>query len=154
MMMTNQKEQSLLKDLKNEEKICAEKYARYAQMAADPQLQTLLLQIAKTEQGHLQTLTQMESGKVPSMSGASGGSSLPTSFTAAYGMGESDEKKQDGFLCNDLLATEKHASSLYNACIFEFRDPAARQRLNHIQKEEQEHGKALYDYMQENGMYS
>ena len=49
MMMTNQKEQSLLKDLKNEEKICAEKYARYAQMAADPQLQTLLQQIAKTE---------------------------------------------------------------------------------------------------------
>ncbi|MDY5558902.1 MAG: spore coat protein, partial [Candidatus Heritagella sp.] len=74
MMMTNQKEQSLLKDLKKEEKICAEKYARYAQMAADPQLQTLLLQIAKTEQGHLQTLTQMENGKVPSMSGASGGS--------------------------------------------------------------------------------
>ena len=35
MMMTNQKEQSLLKDLKNEEKICAEKYTRYAQMAAD-----------------------------------------------------------------------------------------------------------------------
>ena len=65
-----------------------------------------------------------------------------------------DEKKQDGFLCSDLLATEKHASSLYNTCIFEFRDPAARQTLNHIQKEEQEHGKALYDYMTANGMYS
>ena len=82
-MMTNQKEQSLLKDMKNEEKICVEKYTRYAQMAADPQLQTLLQQIAKTEQGHLQTLTQLESGQVASMNGASGGSGLRTSSTAA-----------------------------------------------------------------------
>ena len=28
-----------------------------------------------------------------------------------------------------------------------------RQTLNHIQKEEQEHGKLLYDYMKVNGMY-
>jgi len=28
-----------------------------------------------------------------------------------------------------------------------------RDALNHIQKEEQEHGKMLYDYMSVNGMY-
>ncbi len=54
----------------------------------------------------------------------------------------------------DVLATEKHASHLYDTCIFEFNDENARNALNHIQKEEQEHGKMIYDYMSVNGMYS
>ena len=32
-------------------------------------------------------------------------------------------------------------------------DAGMRDALNHIQKEEQEHGKKLYDYMSQNGMY-
>ena len=52
-----------------------------------------------------------------------------------------------------VLAGEKHVSGLYDTCVFEFRDGQARNALNHIQKEEQEHGKQLYDYMTVNGMY-
>jgi hypothetical protein len=52
----------------------------------------------------------------------------------------------------DALDTEKHVSSVYDTCIFEFTDAGARQALNHIQKEEQEHGQMLYDYMAAHGM--
>ncbi|MDE7300442.1 MAG: spore coat protein, partial [Lachnospiraceae bacterium] len=45
-------------------------------------------------------------------------------------------------------------SHLYDTCIFEFKDEGARNVLNHIQKEEQEHGKMIYDYMSTNSMYS
>ena len=52
----------------------------------------------------------------------------------------------------DALDTEKHVSGVYDTCIFEFTDAGARQALNHIQKEEQEHGQMLYDYMACHGM--
>jgi hypothetical protein len=42
---------------------------------------------------------------------------------------------------------------LYDTCIFEFADANVRSLLNHIQKEEQEHGKMIYDYMAVNCMY-
>ena len=53
-----------------------------------------------------------------------------------------------------VLAGEKHVSGLYDTCVFEFRNNQARSVLNHIQKEEQEHGKLIYDYMAANNMYS
>lgn len=57
-------------------------------------------------------------------------------------------------LCTDLLSTEKHVSSVYNICVFEFRDTNIRDTLNHIQKEEQQHGEQIYNYMSQNGMYN
>jgi hypothetical protein len=56
-------------------------------------------------------------------------------------------------LCSDVLSAEKHVSSLYDTCIFEFSDEKCRQALNHIQGEEQQHGKMIYDYMKANSMY-
>ena len=55
-------------------------------------------------------------------------------------------------MLKDALDTEKHVSSVYDTCIFEFTDAGARSALNHIQKEEQEHGQMLYDYMAAHGM--
>jgi spore coat protein CotF len=69
-------------------------------------------------------------------------------------MGDTPDKQADCYLCSDLLADEKHVSGLYNTSIFEFNDKQIRDTLNHIQKEEQEHGKAIYDYMSVNNMYS
>ena len=65
-----------------------------------------------------------------------------------------EEKTRDSFLCADALAMEKHVSSVYDIAIFEFSSPTLRDTLNHIQKEEQNHGKELYDYMSKNNMYS
>lgn len=82
--------------------------------------------------------------------------SQPTqpTFSATYGAEENADKQNDCYLCSDLLSTEKHASHLYDTCVFEFKDENIRNVLNHIQKEEQEHGKMLYDYMQVNCMYA
>lgn len=55
--------------------------------------------------------------------------------------------KNDSFICSDLLSMEKYVSATYNTSIFQIKDKAVRNALNHIQKEEQEHGEKLYNYM-------
>ncbi len=150
-MTLDQKEKDLLKDLKGQEKLCVDKYAKHASCAKDAQLKNLFTQISQNEQKHLDALTQIENGTVPQFSGTD--LQQPT-FTATYGATENPDKKNDCYLCSDLLATEKHASGLYDTCIFEFKDENLRQVLNSIQKQEQEHGKQLYDYMSTNSMYA
>lgn len=59
----------------------------------------------------------------------------------------------DKDLCTDMLMTEKYVSGAYDTAIFEFRDPQVRSILNHIQKEEQQHGEAIFKYMESKGMY-
>jgi spore coat protein CotF len=150
-MTLTQKETSLLKDLKSQEQLCVEKYNKYAADARNPQLKTIFSEIAQAEQQHLQTITQMEGGTVPQMGG--GASSRKTAPSAQNNYAEQDKQK-DKFLCQDLLTTEKHVSSLYDTSIFEFRDVGMRNALNHVQKEEQEHGEQIYSFMSLNGMYS
>ena len=60
----------------------------------------------------------------------------------------------DESLCNDMLMTEKYVSGTYDTAIFEFKDPQVRDILNHIQKEEQKHGEAIFKYMESRGMYN
>ena len=149
-MDLTEKERTWLEELKSHEKLCIEKYSKNALAANDAQLKTLFSELGDVERKHLAMLSDIGNGNVPTVS--SGGSTA-RSFNATYST-ESDQKKHDCFLCNDLLAIEKHASSVYDTCIFEFTDAGVRNVLNHIQKEEQEHGKAIYDYMKVNGMYS
>ncbi len=151
-MQLTQKETELLKDLKSEEKLCAEKYSKHSECARDPQLKNLFSQIASVEQKHYDTLVQIENGSTPS-AGGGGNSQMPT-FTETYGVAENEDKAHDCYLCSDLLTMEKHASHLYDTCIFEFKEEALRNVLNSIQKEEQNHGKMIYDYMSKNNMYS
>ena len=150
-MRLSQKESMLLQDMMTQEQLCIEKYSQYAQKADDPALKSLCQTLGQTEQQHYNTLQQMSKGTVPQMnaqqqaqqSGQQAQQPSPSSAKAS---------KQDEYLCQDLLSTEKHVSSAYNTAIFEFKDAGMRSALNHIQKEEQEHGKALYDYMTANGM--
>ena len=153
-MPMTKKEQSLLKDLQNEEKLCAEKYAKAAEAACDPALKTMLGQIAKAEQNHYDTVTQMLNGTVPSLPApaaaqpkAAKAQAAPRSTATRAG------KKQDAYLLADLLATEKYVAGVYNTSVFEFCDEKSRQVLSGIQQQEQHHGKQLADYMQANGMY-
>lgn len=150
-MQLTQKETALLKDMQDQEKLCVEKYTKHAAAAVDCQLKDLFTKIASIEQGHLNTLNQIQSGTVPMLGGEQ--ATQPT-FSATYGATENTDKQNDSYLCSDLLAAEKHASHLYDTCVFEFQDENVRNTLNHIQKEEQEHGKMLYDYMQTNSMYA
>ncbi len=148
-MTLTQKEMSLLKDLKDQEQLCIDKYTKHAQCAVDPQLKNLFSQLASAETQHLQGLCQLEQGTVPEQNGSN--SQMPT-FSKFHNT-ENDDKKNDCYLCTDLLTGEKGVSSLYNTCIFEFVDENARTYLNSIQKQEQNHGKMIYDYMTANAMY-
>ncbi len=149
-MQLTEKETMLLNDLKTQEEVCAEKYARSANAAKDAQLKTLFNEISQTELAHLDFINQLLQGVVPQTSSQGGGEKT---FTATYGTVENTDKINDCFLCNDLLAAEKHASSLYNTCIFEFAQNPVRDLLNYIQSAEQNHGKSIYDYMSINSMY-
>lgn len=150
-MQLTPKEASLLKDLKGQEQLCVDKYNRHAASANDPQLKNLFEQIAQVEQQHLDAITQMEGGTVAAPAGSA---TVPTTFTATYNSTETPQKQNDCYLCTDVLAMEKHASHLYDTCVFEFCDANARSVLNDIQKQEQHHGKVIYDYMNANAMYA
>lgn len=140
--------------------MCIQKYADYAGKAQDPQLRQIFKDHGNQEQQHLNTLNDILGGKMPNMqqnqqgqqnqsSGQQGQNPMGTQNTN-QGNGYN---QQDAFLCNDLLMTEKYVSSTYDITIFEFRDPNIRQALNHIQKEEQQHGEEIFLYMNTKGMY-
>ena len=150
-MQLTEKESTLLKELKEQEQLCVEKYARHAACANDAQLKGLFQNLSQAEQKHFDTLVQVENGTVAAAGAAA--SQTPT-FSETYSIAETPEKKADCYLCADLLTAEKHASHLYDTCIFEFKDQNLRQALNHIQTEEQGHGEAIYNYMAANHMYN
>ncbi len=149
-MKLTEKEKLLLKDLKNSEEICIEKYGTYAERAEDPELKKLFETIRSKEIEHLSTIDSLMQGTVPMMGG--GQQKQQGGQSSCCGDCGKKMSKNDEYLCRDALDTEKHISSVYDTCIFEFNDAGARDVLNHIQKEEQEHGKQLYDYMSSHGM--
>lgn len=148
-MKLTEKETLLLKDLKNSEEICIEKYGTYADRAEDPELRTLFETIRTEELSHLSTIESLMQGTVPMMGG---GQQQKQGSSPCCGECGRKMSKNDEYLVRDALDTEKHVSSVYDTCIFEFTDACARDALNHIQKEEQQHGKQLYDYMSCHGM--
>lgn len=151
-MTLTQKETTLLQDLKSQEQLCVDKYAKYSSDACDGNLKNLFSQIEQKERQHFQTVSQILEGTVPQMGGGNNQtSSMPTDLRSQC---NAEDKQKDKYLCSDALSTEKHVSSVYDTCIFEFKDANIRNVLNHIQKEEQEHGEWIYNYMSQNGMYN
>lgn len=151
-MTLTQKETTLLQDLKSQEQLCVDKYAKYSSDACDSNLKNLFSQIRQTEQQHLDTINQIVGGTVPQL--GSGNNQANSMQTDLISQCSAENKQKDKYLCTDALSTEKHVSSVYNTCIFEFKDANLRNVLNHIQKEEQEHGEKIYSYMSQNGMYN
>jgi spore coat protein CotF len=145
-----QKERYLLQDQKGHEELCIKKYTNYADQAQDPQLKQVFTNNAKQEQQHLSTINQMLSGQTPNVNQNQQQNQQQGQQAMKSGINDQGDKE----LCEDMLLTEKYVSNAYNTAIFEFRDPNMRQALNHIQKEEQEHGEAIYNYMESKGMYN
>ncbi len=151
-MTLTQKETTLLSDLKSQEQICIEKYTQYSQMAHDPELKNLFTTLAGNERKHLDTLTQILAGNEVSMP-AESPSAVQAKLQCKMSSCNEVEKKNDAYLCKDALSMEKHVSSVYNTGVFEFANPVLRDTLAHIQKEEQNHGEQLYNYLACNNMY-
>jgi spore coat protein CotF len=160
------KEKYLLEDQKSHEEQCILKYENYAKLACDDELKAVFRSNGQTEKEHLQTINQLLNGKVPDMSqsGQSGTGGQQTAHTGQtpgsqqetiekQSSGSPTFKASDKDLCTDMLMTEKYVSGSYDTAIFEFKDAAVRDVLNHIQKEEQKHGEAIFCYMTSKGMY-
>ena len=143
-MKLTTKEKLLLDDLKTQEQVCVTKYEQYADKAKDEQLKTLFTNLANGEKEHLTIINEIIKGETPVLPKPKAKKALPQYEKVNI---KSAETKEDTYLCNDALAMEKHASSLYDTSIFEFCSTELRNVLNHLQKQEQGHGEAIYNYM-------
>lgn len=148
-----QKERLLLEDQKKHEQLCIQKYQSYANLTQSPELQQLFQLHASHEKQHLDTVNQLLNGQIPNVS-QQGGSQQPANLQQTANQQGSAGNQADAYLCTDLLATEKYISGTYDTAIFEFTNPQVRQILNHIQKEEQQHGEDIFQYMQSHGLYN
>ena len=149
-----QKERMLLEDQKSHEELCIEKYTTYEKQAKDNQLKQICAANGQAELLHLNSINQLLSGTVPDLNQNQNHNQNPmqnvnNTNTQSGGINLSDKD-----MCTDLLMTEKYVSGSYDTTIFEFRDTGARDVLNHIQKEEQKHGEAIFKYMESKGMYN
>ena len=157
MVSLTQKERMLLEDQKSHEEICIKKYNDYANQASDPKLSQMFKDLAQQEQQHLDTVNSILSGQVPAMNSqqqAQGQQQSQQQSTMTNMSNVGTPNANDKFLCSDLLSTEKYISNTYDTTIFECKDTSVRDALNHIQKEEQQHGEQIFDYMQSHGMYT
>jgi spore coat protein CotF len=148
-LILTQKERTLLEDQKSHEKICIQKYKDYANQAQDPELKALFSYYADQEQQHFDPISQMLNGTISQLNQGNQQQNNQPQISQGQTGNPTDYK-----LCTDQLMTEKYVSSTYNTTIFEFTNSEARQVLNHIQKEEQEHGEGIFNYMQSRGMYN
>ena len=125
-------------------------------------LELLFSSLSQKEQQHLDSINQILNGTIPNVNSnnqnqqnsmqqlQSNTSNMPNLQNTAI----KTYNENDKMLCQDSLSTEKYVSSTYNTAIFEFSNTQIRQLLNHIQKEEQEHGQKIYNYMNQHGMYN
>ncbi len=174
------KERLLLEDQKSHEELCIEKYSSYESLASDQELKNIFKSNGQKEKEHLNTINQLLSGQVPSMNNQQQQqqqqqmqgqqmkmqqpqgmqSQMMQSNQKMQQAGLKSQSSSSGFLgsdkdlCSDMLVTEKYVSGTYDTAIFEFKDAQVRDVLNHIQKEEQQHGEAIFKYMENKGMYT
>lgn len=146
-----QKERMLLEDQKSHEQNCIQMYNNYANITSCPQLKQICKANGQVEQHHLDSLNQLLSGTIPNMNQQSqpqNATVQPTNTSQVTGVSLTDKD-----ICTSILMAEKYVSGAYNTTIFEFRDTNVRDLLNHIQKEEQKHGEAIFQYMESKGLY-
>ena len=171
------KEKMLLEDQKKHEELCIQKYSKYENLASDQQLKNIFINNAQIEREHLNTINQLLSGQVPSTSNQQNSqqqmqsqqnmqnqnmqfqqmkSQQPMQQSSSVSSQTSfmSSQNSDKELCSDILMTEKFVSGAYDTAIFEFKDSQVRNVLNHIQKEEQQHGESVFKYMESKGMYT
>lgn len=151
-MSLTQKEQTLIKDLQDQEKLCIDKYKHYAEQAKDPELKNLFNKLKENEENHYSALSQMLNNEVGTIN-VNHLNAAEYCPTASYGNSAYNaDKEYDEFLCTDSIATEKYVSSAYDNDLFQFASTEIRDLLNQIQTDEQNHGEMIYRYKTANSM--
>lgn len=151
-MVLTSKEITALEDLRTQEQSCIDKYTKYEKEAKDTVLKNLFSQLAKEEQKHYDTLSQMIDGNIPKCdcNDSKGADYNPKATYACCA--DSEDKKHDCFLATDCIGTEKLVSCEYNTDVFIFGEPSIRKVLADIQIEEQNHAEMLWKYKEVNCM--
>lgn len=149
-MKLNQKEVQLITELKNQEKLCVQKYEFYAKQAKDPELKSLFKKLLKYEQNHYDMLENLSNGTVPTIR-------TKTPVATKYEPkgthpGDQTSKEFDNFLCTDIIATEKYVATAYNDDLFYFASTDVRNVLNAIMTDEQNHAEMIWKYKVANKM--
>jgi spore coat protein CotF len=132
--------------------MCVSKYSLYANQAQCEQLKQILKANEMVERSHLDSINQLLSGTLPNTSQS--GQDPQQKYQEFMSTTQVSGTLSDKDICTDLLNTEKYVSSTYDTAIFEFQNTNVRDVLNHIQKEEQKHGEAIFQYMQSKGLYN
>ncbi|MCI8491207.1 MAG: ferritin-like domain-containing protein [Lachnospiraceae bacterium] len=153
-MILTEQENSILKDLQTQERVCMEHYNLCASTAKDGCLKDLFTEIAKDEQEHFQSLGRVINGEAPMIKPAPAASRVDSYQPKAVYKDSSNQadKQHDALLCSDSIGNEKMVSADYNTHVFKFGNGEIRKLLNHIQTEEQEHAEMIYKYKKANSM--
>lgn len=148
-MKLKAEEKMLVENLITEEELCTEKYKFYAKQAKDTQLKELFERIGKNEREHFNLLNDLKTGRVSEEKKEARAEDYEPK--GEY-KGSAADKRHDEFLCTDSIATEKYVASAYNNDLFRFASVEARNLLNRIETDEQNHAEMLYLYKSANGM--
>ncbi len=151
----SQQERKVLEDHKKHEEVCIRKYEQYSQQAGDPQLRSMFSQFAEQERQHHDSLDQLLQGRQPTVGGQSGAQhqSRPQAGPAAQNRHDGRQQRDaDALMCRDAMMMETFISDSYDGGIFSTTNPVVRQTLQHIQREEQQHGEGLLNYLQDHGL--
>ena len=151
-MILTEKEKTAIEDLKTQQQSCIEKYTRYSTQAKDPELQNLFNRLAKEEQKHYDSLSQVANGSVPSCDCNDSDGKDYTPKATYDAMTNPQDKQDDCALATDCIGTEKLVSGEYNTNVFNFGESSIRKLLADIQIEEQNHAEMLWKYKEANGM--
>lgn len=149
-MKLKAEEKMLVENLLTQEELCTEKYKFYAKQAKDPQLKELFEKIGKNERQHCDLLTNLKDGRLPERIEKE--AKAEKYEPSGQYKGSAADKKQDCFLCTDSIATEKYVASAYNNDLFRFAAVEARNLLNSIETDEQNHAEMIYLYKSANQM--
>lgn len=150
--MLNQKETSLIQDLQDQEKLCIQKYMRYAEQAHDEELKDLFNVLKENEVNHYEALEVLkkDDSTMPKINHLDATEYSPKGH---YNKNETNcEKDDDAYLCTDSISMEKYVASAYNNDLFQFASSTVRDALNQIETDEQNHGEMIYKYKTVNGM--
>lgn len=113
----------------------------------DFRLKALLAMLLKQDEEHYRTLIQLEQGIIPIV----GRDDRESRLKVPDGKGRGN--RIDARYCREMYEGEKFLSSEIDQTIFKVRDSSVRNVLNYIQKQQQEHGRLLGQYMDEELMY-
>lgn len=123
------------------------RYGYCVKNAPDVRLKALVILLQKQDEEHYKMLIQLEQGIIP-MIGRNDRES-----TLKVPKGKGGGTRVDARFCTDLYEGEKNLSSEIDQAIFKIRDSSMRNVLNYIQKQQQEHGRLLGQYMDEELIY-